>query len=523
MLRIIVVDDEFYARKALVKILNRLEQEIDLAVLGDLETGKDAIAFLQGQPVDVVITDIRMPEMDGLQLANYIRQYQPETDVIIETGYADFQYAREALQYGVKDYITKPIDREELREALVNVAAVRKRREQEVEGKIQQSLEALSLERLSIQEICGSPALQARLMGDSLGCFSMPYQLLLLQLEGVQDLDAKNRVKSRFFQEIQAREKAVFYFSENREYVLLCFGEGTEKDSFRRKGQAGRFLQWCRGNGLGEGCIGVSRSHQGVEALYNGYKEAVYAMNQRLLQGWGKVYFYTTEASPTPLAREGEEALHRALGEKNAEEAGEVIHGVLSDPRLLETGDIYALYHRIISVLGILNRYYLPGLGESSESKDRMLLLFSRRYDLYNFRRMEELEAYLLGITREICCQTPEGGNRSIIHEMMDYIARSYQYDISLTDLAEKKYFMNASYLSRLFKSTVGKTFSKYLIEFRLEKSKELLGETILKVSDIATHVGYNDVSHFIQSFRKHYGVTPEEYRGAHLREEPTP
>ena len=74
---------------------------------------------------------------------------------------------------------------------------------------------------------------------------------------------------------------------------------------------------------------------------------------------------------------------------------------------------------------------------------------------------------------------------------------------------------MNASYLSRLFKAKCGKTFSKYLIEYRLEKSRELLEKTILKVSDIAAHVGYNDVSHYIQSFRKVYGVTPEQYRNS--------
>ena len=72
---------------------------------------------------------------------------------------------------------------------------------------------------------------------------------------------------------------------------------------------------------------------------------------------------------------------------------------------------------------------------------------------------------------------------------------------------------MNATYLSRLFKAKCGQTFSKYLIEYRQEKSKELLEKTILKISDIAAHVGYNDVSYYIQSFRKVYGVTPEQYR----------
>ena len=146
-----------------------------------------------------------------------------------------------------------------------------------------------------------------------------------------------------------------------------------------------------------------------------------------------------------------------------------------------------------------------------------MMVIFSRRYDLYNFRHMSELEDYLLDMVKQLCCQSQEipYNGRDIIIDITEYIIRSYQYDISLQDLAEKKYFMNVSYLSRLFKANVGKTFSKYLIEYRLEKSRELLEKTILKVSEIAVHVGYNDVSHFIQSFRKVYGMTPEEYRGS--------
>ena len=131
-------------------------------------------------------------------------------------------------------------------------------------------------------------------------------------------------------------------------------------------------------------------------------------------------------------------------------------------------------------------------------------------------RNMDELEAYLLSIVQGICCQAKrESDGDDIIRSIIDYIDRSYQYDITLQELAEKKYFMNASYLSRLFKAKCGKTFSKYLIEYRLEKSRELLEKTILKVSDIAAHVGYNDVSHYIQSFRKVYGVTPEQYRNS--------
>ena len=160
-------------------------------------------------------------------------------------------------------------------------------------------------------------------------------------------------------------------------------------------------------------------------------------------------------------------------------------------------------------------RYY-DRLSSDQGGDDSVRLLFSQRYDLYNFKHMDELEAYLLSIVQGICCQAKrESDGDDIIRSIIDYIDRSYQYDITLQERAEKKYFMNASYLSRLFKAKCGKTFSKYLIEYRLEKSRELLEKTILKVSDIAAHVGYNDVSHYIQSFRKVYGVTPEQYRNS--------
>lgn len=163
-----------------------------------------------------------------------------------------------------------------------------------------------------------------------------------------------------------------------------------------------------------------------------------------------------------------------------------------------------------------LDAVYYDRLSSDQGGDDSVRLLFSQRYDLYNFKHMDELEAYLLSIVQGICCQAKrESDGDDIIRSIIDYIDRSYQYDITLQELAEKKYFMNASYLSRLFKAKCGKTFSKYLIEYRLEKSRELLEKTILKVSDIAAHVGYNDVSHYIQSFRKVYGVTPEQYRNS--------
>lgn len=162
-MKVLVADDEFYARKALVKMLNDIGLEVEVAA--DVETGKEAVEFLAGNPdVDVVVTDIRMPEMDGLKLAEYVHREYPEIAVVIETGYADFKYARQAIQYSVRDYITKPIGKENLKSALLNIEKSRQREEKKVKDRIQESVFEISKEQLSIQELAQNPELQEQFM-----------------------------------------------------------------------------------------------------------------------------------------------------------------------------------------------------------------------------------------------------------------------------------------------------------------------------------------------------------------------
>lgn len=124
---------------------------------------------------------------------------------------------------------------------------------------------------------------------------------------------------------------------------------------------------------------------------------------------------------------------------------------------------------------------------------------------------MEELKTYILQLLRDVCDE--ESQKSSIIEDLLKYLEWNYQYDITVNELAAHKYFVNPSYLSRLFKAETGKTFSKYLIELRMKKAAELLKESGLKISDVAVCVGYNDVSYFIQTFKKHYTVTPEQFK----------
>lgn len=140
-------------------------------------------------------------------------------------------------------------------------------------------------------------------------------------------------------------------------------------------------------------------------------------------------------------------------------------------------------------------------------------LLFDFKMDLYQFHDLEEVRQYVNMILKEVCRKNTDEENTSVIENLLEYLERNYSYDISLADLAERKYFVSPSYLRRLFKAYTGQSFMKYLINLRMEKAKDFLENSSMEIRDIAICTGFNDPSHFTQTFRRFFGVSPKEYR----------
>lgn len=516
-MKIVVVEDEYYAREQIIKIIK--ESGFSLEIAAVLEDGKETVKYLEKtSDVDIIITDIIMPELNGLELAGYVSRNLPNTQVIIVSGYEEFEYAKKAIEYEVKQYIIKPVNKKNILQALKKIMDKQEASKMELEDMIQKRLRKLPNSYLLSKQILENQSmLQIYLPCIMTSNILLCYRIIVIQLERTstqEDTVLINKCLNRCFQKWTYD---YFYCQLNDEFVVAVTNVNDMITDNLMTKETMDLLGLIRLQFNCKVTIGLSKAYTDKRQIYDAYRECLYAMNLRLLQGWNCVYEYKKTVCPGDFLKFSQEnEFVNALQMNDYTRAEDILHMLLHNQELAETGDINGFYNLVLSILKIANKHYRTVYHNNDEMSEKVEIMFSRRYDLYSYKHLNELEEYLRGIIEAIC--NVDGSIRTlngniIIKDILHYVDRNYQYNLCLQELAEKKYFMNFSYLSRNFKSVVGKPFSRYVIELRLEKAKELLKNDKLKINDIAEQVGYNDVSHFIQSFKKMYRLTPEEYR----------
>lgn len=515
-MKILIAEDEYYARKRLEKLL--CDSDRDFVTVQSVEDGAQAIEYLEwNTDVDIVITDVIMPRMDGLQLAQYIHENMPHIPVVIVSGYEEFEYARKAMEYEVKKYLVKPVNREELQEILVRLEEKKEKFRRETES-IGERLLQMPYGFPFSSQIVGSSELLEKYLPDFVRAAERRQgsRMAVIQLERNYTPESAKIVHETCSRRLGNLMLGGFFCQGEDEYVLVL---GKSKEAGELQNMEALLPYLCLKTGM-EVVMGVSGIFFEVSGAADAYKECLYAMNNRLTGGWNRVYEYShSDAEEEVFDAVDERRLMDAMQLLDDKKAAGIIHNLLTGEKTKGMRDVNVLYDVVLNILRTFHKYYRM---QNHTQESRAEIMFSRRYDLHSFRRPKELEEYLNSILREICRQEDNVKKKSgslIVRDICHYVEHNYQYDLSLQELAEKKYFMNASYLSRLFKNETGKTFSGYVIELRIRKARKLLEDSDLKVSDIAFQTGYNNTSHFIQSFKKIYGCTPDEMRSAQKEE----
>lgn len=511
MLKVLVVEDELYARESLVKLVREYDVDGQFLILQAVNGEEGELVYHREKPA-LVLTDIRMPKMDGLELLTRIREKDSATQVVILSAYSDFEYARTALSNGAADYLLKPIEKEALYDCLDKFVK-RNRSERK---------EALIVGRDIVTKFIGNsirnPGYTSFVEEKMFATVFPEYQVTVIRFHDKKP-DAPD-----FLSEIEKMYEGISWeqvrlLSPDFESWVLVICPMPENF----------FLQRRMRNLLSEqgydAKMGVSFVHKEAGSVGNAYQEAWEALKYKI---YGEnICFADKIKSVKPdvyyLEQEKEDMLREALRDGNAKKACACIRSVFEElcgMEMVKAECLELLYTRLITL-------FLQAIGENGQGD---ISLHSNQAGILRFDSLEEMEHFLGCISRNICRmgapglsgkgkgklpeQTEDNSGRKDIAEMMaSYVRRHYNKDISLRELAEKELFMNQDYLSHLFAEKKGIGFAAYVKQVRMERARELLVHEEYSVTEVATMSGYNDTSQFIRFFKQETGMTPKKYR----------
>lgn len=565
MIKLMVVDDEHWIREGLKRTIDWSSHGIQF--IGDAEDGCKALELIEAHAPEIIISDIKMPTMDGMDLMEEIKKRGIDTKVIFISGFSDFAYAQKAVKLGAFDYILKPVEEPILLEIIERcIREIRQKQElnsrlQELSGRIRESL---PLARQKHLEMCLTRSLTEREMQSTWEALHInldPKRLIVMAMVvhewGDREMNESGCSLMRYALGNMVEE----VLSQKGIRCLACPLQGNdfadialiaslrEPDTSFGVEDLYRYMEGVIEDALQVLGVRISIGISGLRErtqLASSFREALTISMNYLVHGPGQVHTAPMDGSsaghgskPRP-AEQLDYRMAACMGQLTADVlltdhkadsldsalSNRILHamklmdaGRLSELLDVQTGLLQELIKQTpaIAVRYEMNMHIsilLSKLQELLQAKNHSkasTITHQRKLQLYRCSigdwKAMIMDTFLIKDTR-----APSIAHKRTIETALRYIHDNYHLGISLHNVAEKIY-MNPSYFSRVFHEEVGETLSRYLIRIRITKAKELLEQTPLKVYEVADRVGYRDFRHFVKTFKEWEGMTPAQYR----------
>lgn len=515
--RYLIIDDERLARLGTLEKLSPISDRI--TCVGEASDGEEGIAIVEKLHPDIIITDMKMPIMDGEQLLPLLAEKYPQIQIIVISGYRDFEYSRQAIRASAIDYILKPFGSGDIISA-VEQAISRIENQTEVETKLQSSekyKEALHLnhDREQLRNmICGYSESDLLLSSDRLKFINQSHSCLFVLLRSEQPLPED---EISLLLSDRGYDNMAIYLphpqADNLGFFLLFFPARTflSPDSVCHEMIENLKVLFLSRNE--QVIYGVSREHHRPLSLHDAFQESIQALNQMKVQD--DTYIFTP-LKDTP-------ALKSILWDRTDQLLFRIESGMYQDVDIL-VKDLFSYYQSLSDatfyeikcscfqitnqVKLMLNQYIQQIQADSVDSSIQNIL-----DTMFSLEEMCRYYRQFFGTISQALAPDNVYSDSDIVKNVKTYIDRNYYRDISVEFVASL-FHMNRSYLSHIFKKKQGKTFIDYLNLVRVEESKKLLKKSDKKLYQIAKAVGYDNVSYFCRVFKKLEQTTPEQYRG---------
>lgn len=512
---IFIAEDEHLIRNNLKKNISRLASELPIQLLGDAPDGELALtAILQKKP-DILLTDIRMPFMDGLELAAEVKKQLPELKIIFISGFDEFAYAKAAIRLQAQEYLLKPIKYDDLKETLLQT--VKELEKESSHQSLPQPEEHLAYEvkknhYLNLLFKGGLSLTEALQQGQQLqrDLAGKQFQVMLI----ANQLKKKFEDYSSFRQLLQTRfdqDEEVLVASVSSRYIKVLVMLAPGADIERKSRQvAEEFFRLSQEDENTQLVAAIGTQVQRISELPLSYQTAEKILHFEDVIEKHAILTYQNFSQLVSLRQPEVRNFYAQLDALAVEQIPRFIadlEGEIdnhpSERTLRRLGFLLTLNLYVQDHLALDHQGQLPIEGDPAK-------LAAHVQEETSFRN------YLIPVLEKIVepqINPQMSKHREILERSMAYINQNYaNVDLSLNEVAAAAN-LSSSHFSSIFSQALGKTFVEYLTERRLREAKRLLATTDWKLSIIATEVGYNDPNYFSYIFKRKEKITPKDYR----------
>ena len=533
MIRILIVDDEPVIRKGIRTSIDW--ESRGFTIVGEADNGREGLAkALECRP-HIVISDIRMPVMDGLQLAQELRLKLPDTRMVLLSGYDDFEYARTAIRVGVSEYLLKPVGGTEL------IGLMEKLKSSIVSD--QEKVEAIASDSRMLHS--NLPILQSRLLmellkgGPALAETSLRSRAQKMRIDlsgpeflamviGIDDLFQQNGYPTDRDRELLKYSiinvagevlgavcPACVGYGENDQLVaLLCTSPGCRA---RAVTACWKLLDAVRKYLGVTVTVGMGRPYSVLTDAARSYREAQEAIRAKVIKGKDTIIFpdevaKSREIHPVIFSFEEEREILNCLSTMDENRLDPTINRLFDN--MVRSHATYETVKALCVKLFYIVFQHLDSMGIDNE---KVIGRSCRPYEeIEKYETIGDIKAWVKTILHTIIQgieKKRDGKYRGIVRYALEYIRNHYSEDMNIADVA-RAVFVTPNYLSRVFKEEVGENYTDWLNRYRIDQAKILLRtDREAKAYEIAEKVGFNNYKYFIMVFKKYTSATPKEYR----------
>lgn len=530
MYGMVVVDDKEDIVRGIEKMGNWAELQIEIT--GTASNGKEALDIIRETKPKLLITDIRMPIMDGLELIKEAKQLDSSIKIILLSGYDDFNYAQEALKLGAQEYLLKPAKIESIREAVIRAKRQLITEEEKIleniklKHKLKESLPLLISEYFSY--LVNFPGKTIKNMKEKLDYLGIDlntekFRVIIVSLDDFEIVFSQNSFRDYdllVFAIINIIEETVADFCKN---VVFKSGKAeitiilnTDEDDL------------CKVFNIAEACkeriaqylelsvsIGIGRHYNLPEDIHLSYREAQKAVENRFIIGKNKIiniddvdigkdikFKYPYELSDELVQYIGVGAIQRV---------DEIFELFIAEIFATNYTSVKLIKRYLVQFIFVISKELIEdGIRINEVIGDELEFISSMEaYETLDEVK-HELKGAIIKIT-EYIYNLKKINETNSINVINEYIQKNYTRDISLNDLS-KIVYISPSYISTLIKQNFGESFIERITRLRVELAKLLLLSSEDKVYEVAEKVGYSDRRYFSDIFKKYTGLTPKEY-----------